>query len=465
MDITIDLRELRSRVTGAITTSEDSHYEQLRRSMVWNQLVPSRRPAIIVQAANENAVVEAVRFARANGMKVAVRGGGHSWIGFSLRDNSLLIDLGRLKNVSIDRDNRVAVIQPAISGRDFDRRLAAESLAFPVGHCASVPMSGFLLNGGIGWNYNTWGPGCCSIQSARVVTADGSLVVASDKENADLLWAVRGAGPGFFGVVTEYTLRVFPAPGTITTNNYYYPLELAGELGVWAASVSCKLPNQVELTCSIGAAPASIADRCRASRGFACGLSVTAFADNPLAAASMLKVLDDGPLADSCMRKEANLPTPIATLLEMNALLTPADYRYLTDTLWTNSSAGNVMALSGAHFMAAPSSKSTQLLSFSTGSEPLQLPDCAYSMIAGALLICSAIWELQADDVANSDWHRATMAALDEYATGHYIGEADIIADPERAERSYSKASWNRLRLLREKYDPDGLFHGIFNLP
>src|SRR5713101_5312982 len=199
-DTIVDLKDLRSRVTGAITTSEDSHYERLRRSMVWHQLVPKRRPRIIVQAANENAVVEAVRFARSNGMKVAVRGGGHNWVGFSLRDDSLLIDLGRLKNVSIDREAHIAVIQPALTSRDFNRRLAAEGLAFPVGHCPSVPMGGFLLSGGIGWNFNAWGPSCISIETARVVIADGTLVVASEKENADLLWAVRGAGPGFFGV-------------------------------------------------------------------------------------------------------------------------------------------------------------------------------------------------------------------------------------------------------------------------
>src|SRR5262249_28592134 len=107
----MDLRELQSRVTGAITTSDDSHYDRLRRSMVWNQLVPQRDPRIIVQAANENAVVEAVRFARDHAMKVAVRGGGHSWVGFSLCEDSLLIDLGRLKNVSLDREARTAVIQ------------------------------------------------------------------------------------------------------------------------------------------------------------------------------------------------------------------------------------------------------------------------------------------------------------------------------------------------------------------
>ncbi|MBV8452276.1 MAG: FAD-binding oxidoreductase [Deltaproteobacteria bacterium] len=461
----MDIKELRSRVTGAITTADDSHYERLRRSMVWNQLVPQRHPRIIVQAANENAVAEAVRYARSNGMKVAVRGGGHSWAGLSLCDDSLLIDLGRLKNVSLDRDARIAVIQPAVTSRDFNRRLAAEGLAFPVGHCPTVPMSGFLLNGGIGCNFNAWGPSCLSIEAARVVTAEGNLVVASAEENEDLLWAVRGAGPGFFGVVTEYTLQVFPAPGAIMTSNYYYPLELAAELGGWVGGIARELPKQVELTIFLSAAPASIADSCKASRGWVCSISATAFAESMGAAASMLKPLDSCPLAAKCLLTEANLPTPIETLHDMNAISTPKEHRSLVDTLWTNSPPMDVLATSREHFLDAPSLKSIELMSFSTGAQPSQLPDCAYSMSGDALLICSAVWEQPEDDAANAAWHRATVAALDKYAIGHYIGESDIVADPGRAERSYSKSSWQRLKALREKYDPDELFHGAFSMP
>ena len=109
-----------------------------------------------------------------NDLKIAVRGGGHSWVGFPLRDGSLLIDLGRLKRARINPEARRATIQPAINGRDLNRQLAEHGLAFPVGHCPSVPMSGFLLNGGLGWNSNAWGPACFSVEAARVVTAGGT---------------------------------------------------------------------------------------------------------------------------------------------------------------------------------------------------------------------------------------------------------------------------------------------------
>jgi FAD/FMN-containing dehydrogenase len=461
----VDLKELRSRVTGAITTSADSHYERLRRSMVWNQLVPERRPSIIVQVANENAVVEAVRFARANQMKVAVRGGGHSWIGLSLSDNSLLIDLGRLKNVSIDRDAGIAVVQPAVSSREFNRRLVAQRLAFPVGHGPTVPMSGFLLSGGVGWNYNAWGPACFSIEAARVITADGSIIVASEKENTELLWAVRGAGPGFFGVVTEYTLRLFPAPEALTASNYYYPIEVVEEVGAWGAGITRALSKQVEFAITIGAAPALIADRCRSSNGWVCSVSAIAFVNSPHEAASTLAILDSCPVIRACLRKDVNVPTSVEALHDLNLASLPEGHRYLVDTFWTNSPPAKLLALSREHLMQAPSPKSFGFLFLMTGPERRPFQDGAYSMSADNVAACSAVWERPEDDTVNREWHRAALAALDEYAVGHYVGESDIIADPGRAERSYSKPSWERLKRLREKYDPDALFHGYFSRP
>jgi FAD/FMN-containing dehydrogenase len=457
----VELKELRSRIEGGVTNSADTSYESLRRAMVWNQLVPERYPRIIVEAANENDVVEAVRFARANRMKIAVRGGGHSWVGFSLRDESLLIDLGRLNAATIDAQARLAIIQPAIRSRELNRLLAERQLAFPVGHCPIVPMSGFLLNGALGWNFNAWGPGCFSIEAAKVVTADGNLVVASEPRNPDLLWAVRGAGPGFFGVVTEYSLRVYPAPRAIMTSNYYYPLRYAEELGAWAGEVARRLPKNVELTIIISPAPPPITDQCQSANGLACIVSGTAFVDSTSEAAATLSILDSCPASRDCLLQEPNLPTPIDVLHDACATFWPERHRFLADTLWTNSPA-KVLATSRDHFMRAPSSKSSGVFVFSTGKDRSPFPDGAYSMTGDALMLCYAVWERSEDDAANTAWHRAMTAQLDQYAVGHYVGESDIVADQRRAERSYSKTNWERLQKLRQKYDPEGLFHGHF---
>jgi FAD/FMN-containing dehydrogenase len=457
----MELKNLQNRIQGSVTNLTDVSYESLRRSLVWNQLAPDRRPQYIVQVASENDVVETVRFARTNQLKIAVRGGGHNWVGFSLRDDSVLIDLGRLNKASIDREARRANVRPAITSRELNRMLTAQGLAFPVGHCPTVTMSGFILNGGLGWNSNNWGPGCFSVEAARVVTADGNLVVATDKQNSDLLWAIRGGGPGFFGVITEYTLRLYAAPATVTTSNYYYPLDCIEEIGNWAGGVARKLARQVELTIFIAGAPPVISDRCNLNNGFACIVSATAFADSPTAGAAMLKELDTCPASGSCLLKEPNLVTPIDALLDMGAAFWPEGHRYFADTLWINNAPGRVLATSRDQFLRAASSKSHQVFVFITG-ERLPLPDGAYSMTGDALLLCYAIWERPEDDGANIAWHRATIAALDKYAVGHYVGESDIIASPQRAARSYSAENWQRLKALRQQYDPEGLFHGHF---
>jgi FAD/FMN-containing dehydrogenase len=458
----VEFKELGAHVQGRVTNSTDISYESLRRSMIWNQLVPERHPRIIVEADDENDVVEAVRFARANRMKVAERGGGHSWVGFSLREDSLLIDLGRLNRVAIDADARRALVQPAIHSREFNRLLAERQLAFPVGHSGSVPLSGFLLNGGLGWNYNAWGPGCFSIEAARVVTADGNLVLACENGNPDLLWAIRGGGPGFFGVITEYSLRLYPAPRAITTSNYCYPLGCIDEVGAWAGEVARKLPKIVELTILIAPAPPPIADRCQSSNGRACFVSATAFVDGTSDAASLLAILDSCPVSRDCLMREPHLSTPIDVLQDVIDSHWPEHHRYLADTLWTNSASGKVLATARDHFMRAPSAESYAVYPFSSGADRQPYPDGAYSMTGDALMLCYAVWERPEDDAANAAWHRTMVADLDRYAIGHYVGESDIVADPRRAARSYSKTNWERLQTLRRKYDPEGLFHGDF---
>ena len=175
----------------------------------------------------------------------------------------------------------------------------------------------------------------------------------------------------------------------------------------------------------------------------------------------MLRPLDGCPAADGCMLKEHNLSTPIDALHDMGAMLWPEGHRYLADTLWTNSPPGEVLAASRDCFARAPSSKSFEVFVLSTG-ERAPLPDGAYSMAGDALALCYAVWVRPEDDTANAAWHRATIAALDRYAVGHYVGESNIAAEPRRAERSYARPNWERLQALRLKFDPDDLFVGHF---
>ncbi len=458
-------QELQSRIEGRVTTATDVGYEQLRREMSWNQLTPMRYPKLVVQVATEHDVVESVRFARTHGMKIAVRGGGHSWVGFSLRDESLLIDLGRLNQVSIDHEARVAAIQPAVTGQELNSQLAPLGLAFPVGHCPSVPLSGFLLSGGLGLNSNSWGPACFSIEAVKLVTADGSIIVANQEQQAELLWAIRGAGPGFFAVAVQYFLKLYQAPRAITTSTYSYPLQRMEEVAAWTGSVARQLPREVALKMFFVPAPPAIAGQCGSSNGFVGILSATAFLDSAQEAVATLGVLENCPVAHECLHKEVNKATTLAALLDKSGMLWPERHRCLAETLWSDSPPARLLGTVRDYFLLAPSPKSVAACAISTGVEgsAAVLPDAAFSMTAGTLLLCYAIWERPEDDAVNTAWHRETIAALEPFAVGHYVGESDIVAEPARAERSFGRTNWQRLQSLRRTYDPDALFHGQFS--
>jgi hypothetical protein len=222
----------------------------------------------------------------------------------------------------------------------------------------------------------------------------------------------------------------------------------------------------VELTLFIAPAPPPLAERCRSSNGFVCIVSATAFVDTPTEAASALGLLESCPVAHACLQQELHLPTPIDALLDMSNLLWPERHRYVADALWSDSPPAAVLGTLREHFQGAPSAKSLAVVVFATGAEgqPAPLPDAAFSMRGKALLLCYAIWERPEDDVANAGWHRETVAAVDPFAVGHYVGESDIVADPARARRSFAAANWHRLQSLRRQYDPDGLFHGHFGV-
>jgi FAD/FMN-containing dehydrogenase len=187
----------------------------VRQSLVRNGIKPERYPELIVQVAEPTDAVLAVNFAREHQLKIAVRSGGHRWGSPVLREGGMLIDLGALNSLTIDRDRMTARLGPAVRNVDLLNTLLAQGLYFPAGHCAGVPVGGFFLSGGVGWNHGTYGPACFSISSLEMVTPAGELISASETENPDYFWAARGGGGGFFGVVLSYTVRLYPAPGVI----------------------------------------------------------------------------------------------------------------------------------------------------------------------------------------------------------------------------------------------------------
>lgn len=448
--------ELQRGLAGTVIPRDDADYEAKRAAMIWNALKPQRRPAAIVQVASVADVQACVRFAREHGLKVAVRGGGHNWNGASLRNGSLLLDLSRLNAVQIDAAARTASVQPVVTNRELARQLAAHGLAFPVGHCPSVTLSGYLLGGGFGFNAGEWGVACFNVTGMEIVTAGGELVQASERENADLFWAARGAGSGFFGVVTRYHLKLFPLPTHIQSSTLMFPLERAGDVAAWMAAAAGKLPANVECTLLYASAPPDFAAKCKQ----VCIVSAQAFARTNAEAEAALAPIAACPLAEPLL-KDLNRPVTFDDLFNDLDRALPHGKRYAVDTFWLNADPVTVLNQAARHFAKSPSADS-MMLALVMPPPPADappLPDAAFSMVGPAYVGCYAVWDKPEQDTANTAWVRAIDTTFRNEAIGHYVGEVDLTANDSRAAHCFAKPNWARLEQLRAKFDPTGVFN------
>jgi hypothetical protein len=199
-------RSLRERFRGVLLRADDHGYEEARS--VWNGMT-ERRPGLIARCADVNDVQQAVRSAAELGVLTAIRCGGHSLAGFSTCDDGLVIDLCKMRQVSVDATSRRARAAGGCLLKSIDTKTQEAGLVFPAGVVSHTGASGLILGGGTGWLTRRFGLSCDNVESFTLVTADGSLVRAHAKEYADLYWALRGGG-GNFGVVTEFELNLHP---------------------------------------------------------------------------------------------------------------------------------------------------------------------------------------------------------------------------------------------------------------
>jgi FAD/FMN-containing dehydrogenase len=222
---TID--DLRGQIRGTVISPEDEGYEVAR--VVYNAMI-DRRPAVVVRAANAGDVMAAVRFASESSLDLAVRGGGHSVPGFGTCDGGVVIDLSGMRGVRVDPANATARAEGGATWGDFNSATYPFGLATTGGIISTTGVGGLTLGGGIGYLTRGFGLSCDNLVSADVVTADGSLLVASERENADLFWALRGGG-GNFGVVTSFEFALHPVKDIYGGPMFFELSEVSNILG------------------------------------------------------------------------------------------------------------------------------------------------------------------------------------------------------------------------------------------
>lgn len=214
------IRDLRSRFHGILLQPGDQAYNIARR--VWNGMI-DRYPSLIAQCRDEDDVVNAINFARAHQVPVAVRGGGHNVAGFASVNDGLVIDLSPMRHIDVDANGRAAQAQPGATWGEFDHATLAYNLVTTGSLVSTTGIAGFTLGGGIGWLVRKLGLALDNLISARVISAKGERLNASAAENPDLFWGLRGGG-GNFGVVTRFNYTLHPLSPSILGGALYYRL-------------------------------------------------------------------------------------------------------------------------------------------------------------------------------------------------------------------------------------------------
>ncbi|WP_144096062.1 FAD-binding oxidoreductase [Croceicoccus sediminis] len=456
-----DLANLQSRLTGKAIGKDSAVYEPWRQSMVWQTQKFPRYPDMIVQAETVDDVVAAVNFARETGRRITTRGGGHSFCGCFLRDDGILVDVSRLSTIEIDEAAGEVRCGPGVIGRRLQEDLADYDLAFPTAHCGMVPISGFLLGGGLGWNGNAWGGmSTYNILEVQIVTPDGEVRTASETENPDLFWAVRGGGPGLFGVVTSFRLKCYPRPTAIRSHTYIFPFTDIPQVAKAMEELGPALPVDVELIGVISAAPPGMENACSAA---GCDqvmiLQSIAFKSDPGEALAAMAPIADHPIRKKAIAEIMGAEESFETLYYANEVPFP-QRRYCVDNIFTDG-LSKPIAVMMKHMPNSPSRVSAPVILYK-GSP--KIPDGACQTTGQFYLSCYSQWDDPAQDDANKNWLIEMYRELQPMGTGSYINEFNQEGRIDQIPECYRPEDWAKLADIRAKYDPERVFQTFYGL-
>lgn len=252
-DITLGeatVTDFKKSLRGQLLRPEDNGYNEART--IWNAMI-DKRPALIARCAGVSDVISSVNFARANNLLTAVRGGGHNVSGNAVCEGGIMIDLSPMKGMRVEPTRRIARAEPGLTWGEFDRETQTFGLATPGGQISTTGIAGVTLGGGWGWLSRKHGLASDNLRSVDIVTADGQFRTASETENPDLFWGVRGGG-GNFGVVTSFQYQLHPV-SQLLAGMVIHPLEKAKEVLKFYREFTSEMPDNLACHAALMSAP------------------------------------------------------------------------------------------------------------------------------------------------------------------------------------------------------------------
>ncbi len=455
----LQLDELRQRIRGEVIAEGDGGYDEARR--VWNGVI-DRRPALVVRCTGNADVIAAIAFAREYGLPVSVRGGGHNVAGTAVAEGAVVLDLGAMRNVSVDLDRMTVRAGGGARLGDVDHETQAFGLATPFGVVSRTGIAGLTLHGGMGFLTRRLGLSSDNLIAADVVTADGKLVHADAERNSDLLWALRGGG-GNFGAVTSFEYKLHPVGPEVFMAITFYPVEAAGDGLRVFRELMANGPEEL-----MGVA-----------------LYWTAPAEEPFPPewhgkpVFILAGCWSGPLdeAEEAVKPLREVATPVADLsgpmpfVIAQSLFDP-EYpdgrRYYWKSIYLSDVGDAETELLDRYAATRPSLLSS-IDVWGLGGAMRREPEGGSAFAkrdAPFLLGVESNWEDAADDEANIEW---TRRLIDEASAlspgGTYLNFPGFVEEGEQLLRDTYGPNYDRLREVKAKYDPDNVFRNNLNNP
>jgi FAD/FMN-containing dehydrogenase len=444
------LGALAERFRGELISPEHPEYDVHRR--VWNGSI-DRHPALILRCAGVADVIAAVRFAREAEAPVSVRGGGHSFPGLSVADGAVLIDLGPMKGIRVDPEARTARAQAGVLLGELDRETQAFGLAAPSGIVTHTGMAGLTLGGGIGWIQRKHGLSVDKLRSIDLVTAEGEFVKASEDENSDLFWGLRGGG-GNFGIATEFEFDLVPVGPTILAGPVFWAMEDSPQVLRFYRDWVADAPDDLmTIVIHRKAPPLPIVPQ--ELHGKPVVMVVVCWAGDVEEGEKFVKPLKEfgSPVADVCV------PKPYLT---HQAMLDPA----FPHGRWYYFKSCDVAELTD-EIIDVTVDRSLKIQSPLT-SFPIWQMGGALSRVdadetpfggrhAGFTYNIGCSTETEEGFDAERDWVRDFWSALEPWHTTVYVNFLDEEGE-DRVRTAYGAEKFDRLKALKRKYDPENFF-------
>jgi FAD/FMN-containing dehydrogenase len=453
MAIASAIENLRSSLRGELLEPANPAYDSTR--VIWNAMI-DRRPALIARCQNAADVVASIKFARGNSMDIAVRSGGHNVAGYAVCEGGLMVDLSLMNAVRVLPGLDRAIVEGGSTWADVDAATAPFGRATPGGLISNTGVAGLTLSGGIGWLRGTHGLSCDNLMAADIVTADGMLIRASETENPELLWALRGGG-GNFGIVTSFEFKLHPVEPELFFCGPAYPEERANEiLPLWRDFMKTA-PDRLS-----GLAEFSTVQPDPSIPEQAWGRRVVALAhvyDGPPDEGERITQPLRGfgePLADFSGRM------PYRTLQSIYDPLFPKgrDRCYWKSTYLSNLDDAVVHDITSRLKLRSSEMTFASIWKFGGAVQRVKADATAFGdRSMPFMLSLDAIWSDAADDDKNINWVRNFWNDMQRHSTGRmYLNFPGLGEGQSLVRDAYGAEIYAKLQRIKQKYDPGNVF-------